>query len=363
MNWRGIFGIYAGFAVVLGGGWLWMRTGAVWTFAIIGLGIAIAIASVVQIVLARRGPRPAKEAKPGKTSKAKAALAADADEMDAAVRVRMAAIAGRSSGRSVAEAPLAEAEMPVADEAFESDSVQSETVDLANDIDEADVLSEPDEHEIVAEVPEPETEIAVDAEDDPEPVDFDVSEIHDAPTGAVLEAWHDASPHEVVDGNAGDPDPVPSDALVTEGGEGDAEEQEVEHVAAIDPEEPAVATAYPKPDVVTEAVLSLDRQPGFPWTARYIALWAQEVRENCPDDFRDAVAHWQRWAVQQSAAAPLVEEAAEEFRAMIDVWRADLGNVPELAASDWPMRQLYREADDDEGLAALLPVLTREVVA
>jgi hypothetical protein len=360
MNWRGIFGIYAGFAVVLGGGWLWMRTGAVWTLAIIGLGIALAIASVVQIVLARRGPRPVKEPKPGKWIKAKDASVADTDEMDTAVRARMAAIAGRSSGRSVVDAPFAEAEVSVADEAFEPDAVQVETVDLADDIDEAGMLPEPEDHEVVAEVPtESATETAADTDDDPASVDWEDSAVDDAPGEGALEGRHDVSPSEFLAGHDDNAEPLPIDAAATAWVEVDAADEHVEPVTASDPEESALASVGPVPD----PVLPLDRQPGFPWTARYIALWAQEVRENCPEDFRDAVAHWQRWAVQQSAATPLVEEAAEEFRAMIDVWRADFGDVPELAASDWPMRQLYREAEDDAGLAALLPVLTREAVA
>jgi hypothetical protein len=356
MNWRGIFGIYAGFAVVFGGGWLWMRGGATWTLGIVALGVAVALASVVQIVLARRGPRPAKAPKVAKLSKANAAAAAvaDADDMDAAVRARMAAIAGRSSGRSAVEVPAAEVEVEAAVEDFLVEPVQPEAAEIEHVVEDVAISPESDEHEVLKEEPA-------------EPVAEDGSHSWNdlAPAAAETECQEEAAPTEVeaaLDGDESDALPIETVAAEIEPDDVDTDGSVLEPVAAIEIEEPAPVPVETESEAVAEPLLSLDRQPGFPWTARYIALWAQEVRDSSPEPFRDAVAHWQRWAVQQNAGTPLIEEAGEEFRAMIAVWREEVGEVPELTARDWPVRQLYREAEEDEALAALLPVLERETV-
>jgi hypothetical protein len=113
------------------------------------------------------------------------------------------------------------------------------------------------------------------------------------------------------------------------------------------------------PDEEDAPVVALDTLPGFPWTARFIGLWAREVRYACPDDLRGAVGHWQRWADEQSAGTPLIEEAADEFKAMLSAWRECGAGVPGLASDDPVARQLVDEAAEDVALAGLLPSLLR----
>jgi hypothetical protein len=74
---------------------------------------------------------------------------------------------------------------------------------------------------------------------------------------------------------------------------------------------------------------------------------------------RDAVIHWQRWADAQVAATPVIEEAAAEFNAMLDVWRAGGAQVPGLSSDGWTAGQLAVEAGEDAALAALLPKVLR----
>jgi len=105
--------------------------------------------------------------------------------------------------------------------------------------------------------------------------------------------------------------------------------------------------------------VALDKLPGFPWTARFIGIWAREVRFACPDDLRGAVIHWQRWADGQPTAMPVIEEAAAEFNAMLDVWRECGAEVPGLSSDDWTASQLAGEAAEDAALAALLPPVLR----
>ena len=113
------------------------------------------------------------------------------------------------------------------------------------------------------------------------------------------------------------------------------------------------------PELEDFGPVALESLPGFPWTARFIGIWAREVRFACPDDLRGAVIHWQRWADGQPAGTPLIEEAAEEFKAMLDVWRECGAEVPGLSSDGWTAGQLSAEAGEDATLAALLPRMLR----
>ena len=127
--------------------------------------------------------------------------------------------------------------------------------------------------------------------------------------------------------------------------------------------EPASYEADPVALVVRKSEKSgpvaLDSLPGFPWTARFIGIWAREVRFACPDVLRGAVIHWQRWADGQAAGSPVIEEVAAEFNAMLDVWRAGGAEVLGLSSDDWTAGQLAAEASEDAALAALLPEVLR----
>jgi hypothetical protein len=316
MNWRGISGIYAGLAVVLGGAWLWVQFASVWALGAVGGGLVLAAASVAHIVIARRGPRPAKVAKAPRVWRSKAAPVAN-DEADAIARTRMAAIAGRTTGRVVFADP--EPVQPLAEigpeaELAEPDLIESALPEPVDSVDEDPPLAEP-EPESIVEVPD-----AIEA---------------DGGSVDVIDA--DPSPVMAVD------EPIRSfdapDAALAED-----EASIIADIASDTQEAPVVA---------------LDNLPGFPWTARFIGLWAREVRYACPDDLRGAVGHWQRWADAQAAGTPLVEEAAEEFKAMLSAWRECGAGVPGLASDDAVARQLAEEAEQDAGLAEFLPPVLR----
>jgi len=256
----------------------------------------------------RRGPRPPKAAKASKSWQRQSTPVAD-DEADAVARARMAAIAGRATGRpAVAEpiqvGPVAEIDPNAAvAEADLADSALSEVVD---------------EHvgdEIVHSEPEPEPE--------PELVMSDTADTDVAKANSDL----------------------------------DTSGQETDEPLAVVEEAPIEVSVAS--DELESPVVALDTLPGFPWTARFIGLWAREVRYACPDDLRGAIGHWQRWADTQTPGVPLIEEAAAEFTAMLSAWRECGAGVPGLASDDSVVRQLVEEASDDAALAALLPSALR----
>jgi len=105
MNMRGMLALYAGFAAVLGGVWLWVRTDSFFSLGLIGCGFAIALGGVVYIVRAARTPGAVKT---GEVKRAVAAPRAgkkvrkvpaveDDGEADAIAVARMARIAARTS--------------------------------------------------------------------------------------------------------------------------------------------------------------------------------------------------------------------------------------------------------------------------
>jgi hypothetical protein len=333
MNWRGISGIYAGLAVVLGGAWLWMNYASVWALLAVGGGFVLAAASVTHIVLARRGPRPAQPAKASKVWQRKAAPVAD-DEADAIAKSRMAAIAGRTTGRTVRFEPEPEPVLAAAE--VEPDALPAEP-----DPGEG-AMAEP-----VGALFEPVSSTDEAESDEASKVEPGIDALSAVVTDeALVDDTHEALADEIVsDLNevAAVEEPVLSS---------DACEPPV-------PEDTAHDTVDIVPDEEDAPVVALDTLPGFPWTARFIGLWAREVRYACPDDLRGAVGHWQRWADEQSAGTPLIEEAADEFKAMLSAWRECGADVPGLASDDPVARQLVDEAAEDVALAALLPTVLR----
>lgn len=282
MNWRGISGIYAGFALVLGGLWLWVRLGSVWALAAICAGVVLAVASIVWIVLARRGPRPSKRVKSQNNRRSKVPDAQDL-EADAIAKTRLAALADRTSERTAAVGPV-------------------ETIDPR--------LS-------TGGVP-----------DTIEPSAFESSAF----------------------------DALVIDALAID----DGPEDEVIGAIEAEPVKPeALAMTGDKADDAETGPVALDELPGFPWTARFIGLWTRETASSCPDDLRDAMAHWQRWADTQPSGAPIPEEASNELKAMLALWRESGEPVPGLSSDDAVVDRLVEEADYDPDLAALLPEVMR----
>ncbi len=312
MNWRGIFGIYAGFAAVLAGAWLWLRLGSVWGLGVIGAGLVLAMASVVQIVRARRGPRPAKPAKVAKAVNRKEAALLE-DEAEAIAKSRLAAIAGRTTGRVVSVEPVEAAEV------FEPDALIP-VVEADGD------LSDPVVGEVAETSPEPHGPESV------EGPSSDLAALRNAETG--FDKLGQTGRHTA-----------------------DVELDEIDATETPPTADPAVV------DLPDTRIVALEALPGFPWTARFIGLWTREVTSSCPDELRDAVSHWQRWADTQASGTPIPEEASEEFQAMLAVWRDGGGDVPGLASDDAVAVRLVEEADYDAALAALLPPVLRGAVS
>jgi hypothetical protein len=361
MNWRGISGIYAGLAVVLGGAWLWVQYASVWALVAIGGGLLLAAASLVHIVRAGRGPRPAKATKAPRAWQRKAAPVAD-NEADQIARARMAAIAGRTTGRPIVVEP--EAVQPVAD--FDVDAVALREPDevvtteaaISETVDDPVGTLPPHDIAVLEFQPEPESEPVLEAEQVPEPrpvvecVDPEPSQDPVAIDAAAADTETDVDsdsdgPDEADQVN---PEPVATEEVTA------ALPVAADTMAAWDGNHATTDIAADEPE---PPVVALDDLPGFPWTARFIGLWAREVRYACPDDLRGAVGHWQRWADEQSAGTPLVEEAADEFKAMLSAWRECGAEVPGLASDDPVSRKLVDEAAEDVALAALLPAVLR----
>lgn len=327
MNWRGISGIYAGLGVVIGGAWLWVQYSSVWALLAIGGGLLLAAASVAHILRVRRGPRPAKPAGAPKIWQRKAAPVADG-EADAIAKARMAAIASRTTGRPAVmepspvepfSAPVLDPVLPVAGLELEPVPAGAESVDPAISlVVETGSLEGPADDMSESVAPDP---VAVFEADRPFSTEAAAADT------AVIAAFDEA-------GAMPDVPAAQSEEVA----------QTIVEIASEAPESPVVA---------------LDGLPGFPWTARFIGLWAREVRYACPDDLRGAIGHWQRWADGQSAGAPLIEEAANEFKAMLSAWRECGAGVPGLASDEAVARQLAEEAAEDADLAALLPAVFR----
>lgn len=107
---------------------------------------------------------------------------------------------------------------------------------------------------------------------------------------------------------------------------------------------------------VARPAVSLLEEPGFPWTARYVALWGRMVRQKCPDELKDSVSQLVEWADSCEASAPIAADKAADFRAMLNSWPRSDGALPPGVDSASPvLRRLIREAGGDMKLAELLP--------
>ncbi|UVO52945.1 hypothetical protein [Sphingomonas sp. SUN039] len=393
MNWRGISGIYAGFALVLGGAWLWMQQGSVWGLAVAGAGVVLAGASVVSIVLARRGPRPEKAAKPAKAVRGKAAVVPDT-EADSIAKSRLAALAGRTSGRPVAVEPV-ELVVPEENQTDLPEASMTEAVETSPGIDTPELVEDAAD----AALPAADAERGFD-----EPGDVAVetaeSDLSSESVAEPMDAWPEADLPEPVEGAFSPALPVAesepgldevdqveieatdseipdelvaetheaaqeADLPIAEAGQGfDELSQVAVEGADADPGEPGFdEISHVEVEATDSPAVALDRLPGFPWTARFIGLWSRDVRYACPDDLRGAVAHWQRWADTQASGAPIPEEASEEFQAMLAVWRECGADVPGLSSDDGVAVQLAEEAEYDAALAGLLPRVLRGMVS
>jgi hypothetical protein len=102
--------------------------------------------------------------------------------------------------------------------------------------------------------------------------------------------------------------------------------------------------------------ISLLDEPGFPWTARYVALWGRMVRKNCPDDLKDSVSQLIEWADTCDVGAPIDADKAAGFKEMLSTWPRAGGALPPGVDSANPVfRRLIREAGGNAKLAHLLP--------
>jgi len=413
MNWRAILGIYAGLAIVLSGGWFWVQSSALWALGVVAVGVVVAALGVTQIVMKLWGARStgskkAKSIKPARAARGKAVSNAEDTEADSVAKARMAMIAERATGRVSVNDRLAKAfrngedvehavtrQVPYfieGDAAVpSSEAISDEPAPFnANGLSLADAAPPLD---------------AVEMSPMPEPLPEPLPELLDAPDLTATPAWSETlgapfvSKHVVSEALAIEPEREVSIASTIER-EVDTEARlvSVEAVMAettLNPEEEIFAALQqrtPDPEVAHEAVsgaqaearfeaapatygadqialvarkpeksgpVALNSLPGFPWTARFIGIWAREVRFACPDDLRSAVIHWQRWADGQAAEAPVIEEVAAEFNAMLDVWRKGGADVLGLSSDDWTAGQLAAEAGEDAALAAVLPEVLR----
>ena len=96
--------------------------------------------------------------------------------------------------------------------------------------------------------------------------------------------------------------------------------------------------------------------PGFPWTPRYIALWARWMllhgfKSTYEVGLHRAVLQWREWA-DSASSAPLGKAKADEFAAFLTEQRLDLA---EIDPSGRILQQLVSEAGSDPMLAASLP--------
>lgn len=401
MNWRGILGIYAGLAIVLAGGWFWLQSGALWALGLVVAGLVVAALGVAYIVIKRRGPRPAKtkaakSPKAPRAARTKTVSDAEDDEANSVAKARMAMIAERAARLAVVNDEPAENVESV--ESIESiaNVDQSGSVDHVAPVEVAP-LSNPlamyadvMKPVVVSEAPVQAEAAAAPLVDEVQPLDpqtlppgAEASGVPDLTGTRVWSATLDAplvTKRIVTPDVAAEPDPVetatpaaarswpPDPEPTPEWGSGgaaatvvDAEPAAYEPEAAPEPEAPAA----PEPVAMVAVArtgfgpTALDSLPGFPWTARFIGIWAREVRFACPEPLRDAVVHWQRWADGQDARSPLIEEAAAEFNAMLDVWRESGEDVLGISSDDWTAEQLAAEASEDAALAALLPEVLR----
>ncbi len=359
MNWRGILGIYAGLAIVLAGAWFWVQSSALWALGVVAAGVAVAAFGVAYLVMKRRGPRPKGDAKPARTPRAARSprvSAAEVEEADSVAKTRMAAIAGRATGRSaVAEwdseaANGAEPENKADAPAFTAPGQPAESLEITDAAeaaagDAADLTGTRAWSATLggvmlpgpitpAQPIHPESEIDVTA----------VPEVPEVQSMASPDA-DSFAPAPIV---TPEPDLIaeaPSGTAAAAGGEAETDDALTDWEAT----EPAE----------DRTPVALDTLAGFPWTPRFIGIWAREVRFACPDDLRGAVVHWQRWADGQPAASPVIEEVVAEFNAMLDVWRECGAEIPGLSSDGWTAGQLMAEAAEDANLAALLPDVLR----
>jgi hypothetical protein len=405
MNWRGILGIYAGLAIVLSGAWFWVQSSALWALGVVAAGLVVAAVSVTQIVMKLRGPRStgsksAKGIKPARAARGKVASNAEDAQTDSVAKARMAMIAERATGRSSVNDALAKAYkngngVEYAETGQVPDFIEGDAAGPSSDAN-SDEPTPSDANAIGLADAAPRLDAV---EISPAPAPLDVPDLTATPL------WSETLGAPLVSKR------IVSEALALE------PESEVEIASAIEREvdaEPklvsvagdlaettftsekeisaALLPQTPNPAVAHEAVfgaqaeatfeaepasyeadpvalvarkseksgpVALDSLPGFPWTARFIGIWAREVRFACPDDLRGAVIHWQRWADGQAAGSPVIEEVAAEFNAMLDVWRAGGAEVLGLSSDDWTAGQLAAEASEDAALAALLPEVLR----
>ncbi len=130
------------------------------------------------------------------------------------------------------------------------------------------------------------------------------------------------------------------------------------------PLQPEPALPEPVPDMPAArppGAPSLRDEPGFPWVPRFIGIWARESLGDAPDDLRELVAHWIRWADSRPDGEPIVAEAAEEFALLIDNWPWDeIGGASAEEAFRHVARRLVAEGDEEPGLAAMLPDVVYE---
>lgn len=96
--------------------------------------------------------------------------------------------------------------------------------------------------------------------------------------------------------------------------------------------------------------------PGFPWTPRYIGLWARwmllrGLRSTYRVELHRAVIQWRDWA-DSAGSDPLYRTKADEFAAFLAEQQLDLA---EIDPSGRILRQLVSEAGGDPMLAASLP--------
>ncbi len=423
MNWRGILGIYAGLAIVLAGGWFWVQSSALWALGVVAAGLAVAALSVAQIIIKRRGPRTPAEGKAKairmpRAARNKVESSADFEEANSVAKARMALIAGRAAGRlatvewnaatpeiesvegvDVVDAVVSPVFLAVTEEVAPFETVAVDAADEPATMDhpisggedadgygQADTVVSSAAGDLTGMRAWSATLSAVLLPGPTGQAPSAIDQVCDADTGPDVSENVADEPSE---GSAGHGEDDGAPAVVVESEAIAEAEAEIRHDCALAPpfeeaaSEPIVAadsatlrdaevaleTGPEVHETETEALvteelgdlgpMALDKLPGFPWTARFIGIWAREVRFACPDDLRGAVIHWQRWADGQPTEMPVIEEAAAEFNAMLDVWRECGAEVPGLSSDDWTASQLAGEAAEDLALAALLPPVLR----